>query len=238
MRVRIFQHVPFEGIGSLQQWLERREASVEWTRFFRGDTPPAGAEYDWLIVMGGPMSVSDEKAFPWLAAEKRAILEAIQTGKRVLGICLGAQLVAAALGARVFANGTREIGWHPVSRRSSISSTALSAAIPDASVVFHWHGDTFDIPRGAVGFLSSDACRNQAFQLGDRVLGLQFHLETTAESVRALIEHCGDELVPGTYVQGEAEILAHPRRFAEINRIMADVLDVMAAEAPRGTAAT
>jgi GMP synthase (glutamine-hydrolysing) len=217
------------GTGSIQQWLERRAAAVQWTRFFQGDTPPDGADFDWLIVMGGPMSVSDETAFPWIAPEKLAILGAIQAGKRVLGICLGAQLVAAALGARV-SRGEKEIGWYPVRRRAAGAAGALGAAIPDGSVVFHWHGDTFDIPPGALGFLSSDACANQAFQLGERVLGLQFHLETTVESARALVENCGEELVPGAHLQDAAQILARPRRFIEINRIMGNVLDVMSDE--------
>lgn len=232
MRVRILQHVPFEGIGSLGEWLASREAEVALARLYLGDDVPDPGSYEWLIVMGGPMGVHDEKKYPWLAAEKRSILAAIDAGKRVLGICLGAQLIAAALGARVFRNREKEIGWHPVRRGGTAPRTGLAAAIPDGSVVFHWHADTFDIPRGAFGFLSSDACENQAFHLGERVLGIQFHLETTVESARALVENCAEDLVPGAFVQGRAEILAHPPRFAALRPIMSNVMDVMERAGP------
>ena len=232
MRVSILQHVAFEGIGSLREWLASRKAEVALTRLYLGDTLPDPGCYEWLIVMGGPMGVHDETGFPWLAEEKRSILGAIEGGKRVLGICLGAQLIAAALGARVFRNGEREIGWHPVRRVGEGPRKGLAAAIPDGSVVFHWHADTFDLPPGAVGFLSSNACGNQAFHLGERILGIQFHLETTMESARALVEGCAGDLVPGSFVQSKAEILSHPRRFTALRPIMSRVMDVMEGAGP------
>jgi GMP synthase-like glutamine amidotransferase len=166
------------------------------TRLYEGAPLPRPAELDWLIVMGGPMSVNDENRHSWLRPEKRLISQAIEAGESVLGICLGAQLIASALGARVFPNGCKEIGWFPV-RRSPGSNVELAQLFSEGPEVFHWHGDTFELPSGAVGFLQSEACSNQAFVLGSRVLGLQFHLETTPQGAAALIENSRDEIVPG-----------------------------------------
>ena len=238
MQVRVFQHVPFEGVGTIQAWLSRQAARVTYTRMFQGDpVPEPGArdDTDLLIVMGGPMGVNEEHLHPWLVAEKRAILGAVESGRCVLGICLGAQLIAAALGARVYRNAEKEIGWHEVRRTgttaSGVSPSTLAAAIPNGTVPFHWHSDTFDPPRGAECFLSSEACGNQAFHIGDRVLGLQFHLETTAQSARALMENCGDDLSPGKYVQRPTEILSQPARFSALVPILERMLDILTAAA-------
>ena len=116
MRVHIFQHVSFEGIGSIGAWLDRRRVVPSFTRYDAGGTPPPPRDYDALIVMGGPMSVNDGDRHPWLATETRAIADAMNAGRRVLGVCLGAQLIAHALGCRVFPNATKEIGWAAVHR--------------------------------------------------------------------------------------------------------------------------
>ena len=148
--------------------------------------------------MGGPMSVNEEAVHPWLRPEKRLISQSIEVGKTVLGICLGAQLIASALGARVFPNARKEIGWFPV-RRPTGSVPDLARLFADGIEVFHWHGETFDLPHGAVKFLESDACENQAFSLGSRVLGLQFHLETTHASAASLMENSRHEMLPVRY---------------------------------------
>ncbi len=227
MRVMIFQHVPFEGIGTIGAWLDAHAARVDWTRFHRGDGAPRSIQCDLLIVMGGPMGAHQDESYPWLAGEKRAIREAIEGGARVLGVCLGAQLIAAALGARVFPGREREIGWHPVLHAPGIAGNPFADAVPDGALVFHWHGDTFDLPRGATRLLSSEGCANQAFLLGGAVLGLQFHLETTPELAAALIENCRHDLAPGRFVQDEAQIRGEPRRFADLAPAMGRVLDVL-----------
>lgn len=233
MKAHILQHVPFEGPGSIAGWLEARQAEVGRTRLFQGDPLPDPAAIDLLVVMGGPMSVNDGDRYPWLAGEKRLIREAAECGVAVLGICLGAQLIAGALGARVFPNPVKEIGWFPV---RAVPAPAGSLELPGVCQAFHWHGETFDLPAGAVRLAESDACRNQAFQVGPRVLGLQFHLETTEESARALVEHCRDELVPGTFVQGEEQLLSAPAsRYREANAVMARVLSRLAADGPAPT---
>jgi GMP synthase-like glutamine amidotransferase len=221
----VLQHVPFEGIGSIQKWMEARGMSISTALLFDGALLPLPAELDWLIVMGGPMSVNDESIHPWLRPEKRLIAQAIEAGKMVLGICLGAQLVAAALGARVFPNACKEIGWFPVRRTKGPTDSRLAPLFADELDVFHWHGETFELPRGATRFLESDACENQAFSLGSRVAGLQFHLETTQASAALLIECSRDEIVPSATIQTESEMLSRPERFTAINRLMDSVLE-------------
>ena len=147
MRVHYFQHVPFEGLGSIAGWLESRSARVTSTRFFEDSRLPGVTDIDWLVVLGGPMSANDEETRPWLSVEKRFIAEAVAGEKVVLGICLGAQLIASALGARVYPNPQPEIGWFPIER-----TRPGGLALPARADVFHWHGETFDLPPGALGF--------------------------------------------------------------------------------------
>ena len=228
MRVHILQHVPFEGPGSIADWLGARGASVTRTALYESPVFPAPDEIDWVIAMGGPMSVNDEAELPWLAQEKRFIGDAIERGKTVLGICLGAQLIAAASGARVRPGREREIGWHPVLPARAAAPEGLAALFAPETDVFHWHGETFDLPRGARHLLRSAACDHQAFAIGDRVLGLQFHLETTIASAEALIANCPGDLRPGAYVQTAREMLSTPERFEHINALMTQVLDRLA----------
>jgi GMP synthase-like glutamine amidotransferase len=227
VRVQVLQHVPFEGIGSIQPWMDLNRALVSTTRLFAGETLPLPDDFDWLVVMGGPMSVNDEKAHAWLRPEKRLIAGAVKSGKTVLGICLGAQLIASALGARVYPNASKEIGWFPV-RRTGPVTVEIAHLFPDDIEVFHWHGETFDLPKGATMFLESQACANQAFAVGRKVIGLQFHLETTPQSALAMIENSRDEIVPGPTIQTEQEMMAAPGRFAAINRLMDSVLHCLA----------
>jgi GMP synthase-like glutamine amidotransferase len=227
MKIQVLQHVPFEGIGSIQKWMDRHKAQVTTARLFAGERLPSPDDFDWLIAMGGPMSVNDEAVHSWLRPEKRLIARAVEKGKTVLGVCLGAQLMANALEARVFPNERKEIGWFSV-RAAAGTDSQLARLFPAAAEVFHWHGDTFDLPRGAVRFLESDACANQAFFIGDRVVGLQFHLETTPESALALIANSRAEIVPSPTIQTEQEMLRKPERFAAINRLMDSVLEYLA----------
>lgn len=223
MRAHYLQHVPFEGLGSIEPWLAAAGYELTRTRFHAAEDLPAAKDIDFLVVMGGPMSVNDEDRFPWLVPEKRFIREVIESGKPVLGICLGAQLIANAMGARIFRNPVKEIGWFPI--RAVAAGDGSVFSLPPSATVFHWHGETFDLPAGAVRLAESDGCRNQTFQLGRSVIGLQFHLETTPELAWELISHCRDELVPSPYIQTEEEILAAgPDRYAFINRLMGDIL--------------
>jgi GMP synthase-like glutamine amidotransferase len=200
MKVHWFQHVPFEGLGAIEEWLLARGHTLSCTRFYADEAPPVNSDgFDWLIVMGGPMNVHQDNAHPWLPSEKHLIREAITAGKRVLGICLGAQLIADVLGGRVYPNAEREIGWFPVRAVSAAGSAPF--AFPREAPVFHWHGDTFSLPPGSVWLAESDGCAHQAFAVGTRVLGLQFHPEMTADDISRIIQGCADELTPGRYIQ-------------------------------------
>lgn len=222
LRAHYLQHVPFESPGSVLTWLAARGASVRPCRLFDGDSLPEADDVDLLVVMGGPMSVNDEDVHPWLGLEKQLIRETIDAGRAVLGICLGAQLIASALGSRVFPNAVKEIGWFPV---EAVPQNGDAFRLPALMPVFHWHGETFDMPPGSIRLASSVGCSNQAFQIGGSVLGFQFHLEVTSENVRAMVEAGMAELVPDRFVQSADALLAvTDESCARGNRVMDDAL--------------
>lgn len=223
MKAHIFQHVSFEGLGALEPALRNRGCAIHATRFYADARLPDPAAVDFLVVLGGPMSVNDEAPFPWLVAERKFIRHFLATGKPVLGICLGAQLIASALGARVFPNHEKEIGWFPVTGLQHRNPSAC--CFPESADVFHWHGETFELPPNAVHLARSRACAHQAFQFGTAV-GLQFHLETTPATARALIENARANLVSGPYIQSEANILAvPPEKYAALHGLLEALLD-------------
>lgn len=230
MRAHYLQHVPFEGLGSIAAWLNAQGYMVTSTHFYEANTLPDPNEIDLLIILGGPMSANDEDKLTWLIDEKAFIRACIQQGKRVLGICLGAQLIASALGARVYRNPVKEIGWFPV--QAVPVSHAAVFRFPPLFEAFHWHGETFDLPPGAIHLARSEACENQAFQLGRSVIGLQFHLEMTPEALREIFAHVPKSLSPSKSVQSEAEILAvSDEKYRKINELMSQVLFFLTSQA-------
>ena len=147
-------------------------------------------------------------------------------GKPVLGICLGAQLIANSMGGEVFPNSVKEIGWLPIQAANSANSDVFQ--FPEEIDVFHWHGETFSLPSGAVQIAESKGCKNQAFQLGANVIGLQFHLETTSSSAQAIVDNCRNELVEDEYIQTEKDILSAPQeRYSSINSLMENILEYL-----------
>ncbi len=229
MRVHCLQHEPFEGMGSMEGWVRARGASLRVAHVYRGQPVPAVDDFDWLVILGGGMSVNDEEELGWLKPEKELVRAAIGSGKVVLGICLGAQIIASALGSKVYPNRCREIGWWPVDREAGAEAHPVGRVLPARGDVFHWHGETFDLPAGAIRLARSEACLNQIFAVGERVVGLQCHLETTVESARALVEGLPGDLVPGPFVQAPEELLRDPARFGELNGLMVRVLEALPA---------
>ncbi len=227
MNIHWLQHVPFEGLGCIEPWLIENGHAVSCTRLWAGDRLPDIENIDGLIVMGGPMGVYDEAIYSWLAEEKAFIQQIIAQNKPVLGICLGAQLIAEVLGSRVtrlreqaagnvWKNSQREIGFFPVAGDGKI--------FPEEFTAFHWHGDTFGIPEGAVHLASSAACENQAFIYKDNVLALQFHLETTEQSLLSLYAHCKDEVTCGPFIQTLEKMNPFFPMLGEANVLMRELL--------------
>jgi GMP synthase-like glutamine amidotransferase len=229
MRMHWLQHVDFEGLGSIEGWAREKGVEVSCTRLFAGDILPPPEEFDLLVVMGGPMGVHDQEQHPWLRPEKEFLRQTIVAGKPIIGICLGAQLLALVLGGRVAPNPEKEIGWFPLERAPALPG-GLEDLLPPGPRVFHWHGDSFTLPENAIRLYSSPACANQAFLYGPNILGLQFHLETTPASVAALVGHCREELVDSPWIQKEAEIMTGGAdSFESINKLMAGLLEYLLA---------
>ncbi|HWI54648.1 MAG TPA: type 1 glutamine amidotransferase [Desulfobacteria bacterium] len=226
MRIHYLQHVPFEDLANISVWAEEKGHSVSATKLFSNEALPSMEQFEWLIVMGGPMNIYEEEDYKWLAAEKAFIKEAIQAGKIVLGICLGAQLIADVLGGKVTSNEYKEIGWFPVTKLKEAANSLLGP-LPEEFMAFHWHGDTFKTPPGAIRLAESKACKNQAFQFGDKVLGLQFHLESSGESIERLAAACGNEITDGEFIQKETGLLTCPDYLKSINSCLIRLLDTM-----------
>jgi GMP synthase-like glutamine amidotransferase len=225
MHAHIFQHLSFEGPGTIQPWLINAGYEITFTVFSEKAYFPAIDTVDFLVVMGGSMSVNDEDKFPWLSSEKQYIRDLIATGNPVLGICLGAQLIASSLGAKVYQNIEKEIGWFPV---KGLQTTPANFQFPISFPALHWHGETFDLPEGAVLLASSEACKNQAFQYGKNVLAIQFHPEVNREILENFCFHFKNELVPGKFIQTEDEIFSFiPGKFPELHGIMHNVLSFL-----------
>ncbi|WP_373481734.1 type 1 glutamine amidotransferase [Acetobacterium sp.] len=225
MRIHYLQHVPFENPGSILEWANENQCLVTATHLYDNEKLPELSEFDWLVVMGGPMNIYEEDQYPWLKAEKKFIKAAIESNKVVLGMCLGSQLIANIIGGKVVQNKQKEIGWFPISFSEKAKESPLFAFFPDNPVVFHWHGDTFvELPREANVIAASVACKNQAFVYQQRVFGFQFHLENTLPIIEALIKNCGAEMISGDYVQLPEEVLAHPEYILQDNQWMAAFL--------------
>jgi len=226
MRVHYLQHVSFEGLGYIERWLAENNHIISNTSFFEANYSfPEPEDIDALIILGGPMSVYDESQFPWLQEEKAFITSCILSGKRVLGICLGAQLMASCLGSNVGTSKNKEIGWFPV------FPTDESKDVPwfydlfkNHPTVFHWHGETFDIPQGCLNMLSSGANNNQAFYFNKNIIGLQFHLEATPRTTSLMLENGLEELTENPYIQTEEQIKAGTIAVESGNNIMKAIL--------------
>jgi GMP synthase-like glutamine amidotransferase len=241
VRIQVLQHVAHEGPGAVGAWAAARGHALAVTRFDLGEDAPGPEAFDALVVMGGPMSANDEATYPWMPGEKRLIEATIQEDRRVLGICLGAQILASVLGCIVEAAPEPEIGWYPVRTRATAARSRTFAAMPPEFTPFHWHGETFDLPAGAIHLAETEACPNQAFEIefdggpargGALALGLQFHLEATEGSVRAMLEADGASLACAPGAPRPAALLEDPARWTVLRPLLDDVLDRLTAPHP------
>ena len=242
-RIHHLQHVPFESIGMIKDWMHEHRVQHTATHLYNDEALPDIKDVDCLIVMGGPMSVNDDEEIKWLKAEKEFIKKAIAADKTVIGICLGAQLIANVMGAKVYKNKEKEIGFFPVGQtvianevKQSVEHFVISSAarnlatniteLFDNQTVFHWHGETFDLPENATLIASSEACINQAFLYKENVLGLQFHLEMDESAIERIIENCRAELVESKFIQSEETIRQEMKKHvAEIRKLLFELLD-------------
>jgi GMP synthase-like glutamine amidotransferase len=231
MRALVLQHIAVEGPGTLVPFLEQRGWELETVALYAGAQLPEHARaYQAVIVMGGPMGVYDEAAYPFLRAEHTFLQRAMAQEVPLLGICLGAQLLARALGARVYRNPTKEIGWYPVDLTPAGQADPLFTGVASPVTVFQWHGDAFELPVGAVALASSARCVHQAFRYGDRVYGLLFHLEVTPAMIHSWMTTFQEELVQ---VRGDidperlvADIPRYLERYQQVSaQVFANLLD-------------
>lgn len=194
MRMHFLEHAPYGGGAYVEEWAAGKGLEIGRTRLHLGEPLPSPRDYDALVVTGGPMSADDDFRHPWLAAEKEHIAKAMAQGRHVLGLCLGAQLLARALGARVGRAPRPEVGWHTVRLTPYAACMRYLAEFPREFMALQWHNDTFELPRHAILLAESEACPNQAFALGEQILGLQFHLETTRDSLGRIVSELGTDL--------------------------------------------
>lgn len=227
MKIHYLQHVSFEGPGYITQWLEEHHHAISATRFYEADySLPLIDDIDALIIMGGPMSVYDEEQYPWLKEEKAFITSCIKAQKPVLGICLGAQLIASCLGGTINKASNKEIGWHPVYPSKEYDNTSwfydLFKNMPN---VFHWHGEQFTIPTSAgSNLLNSEGNDNQAFIYRDNIIGLQFHIEVDEPAIRGMIENCASDFDKSLYVQPIEAIMNRNDHIGNAHKIADKIL--------------
>ena len=215
-KVWVIQHHPVENLGRIADALAASALAWQYVRSFAGQPVPKDMKgAGGLIVMGGPMGVYEQDRYPFLRDEIRLIEAALRDGKPLLGVCLGSQLLAAALGAKVRKGPAKEIGWHQVSLLAGARDDRLFGAAPDSFTPLHWHGDVFDLPAGAVALASSEKTPLQAFRYGDNAYGLLFHIEPDAAIVTGLVREFAAELEEGR-VDGAAIIAAANQRIAAI----------------------
>ena len=225
INIHYLQHVSFEDPGYILNWFADKSISVTSTRLYDGSFFPNVEELDGLIIMGGPMGINDEGKYHWLVTEKRFVESAIKHRKVVIGICLGAQIIADVLGAKVYPHLHREIGWFPIKLTDAGRKHKLFEDFPDFCDAFHWHGDTFDIPADAVHIAESEGCKNQAFVYANHVIGLQFHLEIIPEGINRLLRYCASDIVKSPYIQSPTEMTTNTEKCDQANTLISSLLD-------------
>ncbi len=226
MKILFVLHAAFESPGSIAKWAEQQGHATQEVHPYKGEKLPDAEQFDFLVVMGGPQSPIHIEQSPYLYDEIELIKSAIQAKKRVLGVCLGAQLIGEALGAKTEHSPHREIGAYPVELLEAAAADPVFGEFPKKFDVMHWHSDMPGIPKGAVLLAKSAGCPRQAFRYGDRVYGFQCHFELTQVLVKGMIDHCPEDLKPGEYIMSEADLMAVD--YAQINLLLEAILNYMA----------
>ncbi len=214
MKISIIKNAKFEDPGTISEWVELRGHELTIYEAYLNELPELGT-FDFLIILGSPNSVNDD--LPWISEEKRMVKCAIEKGTFVFGICFGAQLIASILGAEIYPSEHKEIGWHPIKCAHNFLQQEIT--------VFHWHGETFSLPKGSDLLASSVVCETQAFAFSDSVLGLQFHLEMNENTIDSLISNCSVELRPGKYIQDVEKLKNRSEYLANCREELFDLLD-------------
>ncbi|MEI5906353.1 type 1 glutamine amidotransferase [Bacillus spongiae] len=223
MRLHYFQHVEYEDLGFIYDWCAENDVQLSKTEFYKEEPIfPDLNKIDGLVVLGGSMSVRDIHQYPWMTKEMSFIQEAIKCQKKIIGICMGAQLIAKALGSTVTQNKYEEIGWHSVDGIGSNKLSTLFRTHP--SPLFQWHSDTFKLPKDSILLAKSDACSNQAFIYNHHVLAMQFHLEFTKEIVTHLLHDEGEPPM-GPFTQSSQQII-HEEYFLQAKELLNKILTV------------
>jgi GMP synthase (glutamine-hydrolysing) len=218
-KIVVLQHHPAENLGVAAEALEAAALAWQYVRVHDGQPIPKESRgAGGLIVMGGPQTVYQLDRYPYLRDEMHLIEDALKANKPVLGICLGSQLVAAALGAKVYRGAQREIGWYPVRLSDAAQDDRLMRGLPGEFVAAHWHSDVFDLPEGAVALASSERTPVQAFRYRDNVYGVLFHAEVTAEILGALVGEFGEGL-KRVGIDGDAIVADAERHLPRLNQI-------------------
>jgi GMP synthase-like glutamine amidotransferase len=225
MRVHYLQHVPYERPGVIEDWTKENGHVLTRTQLYRSPVFPDLADVDFLVVLGGPMGAEDESEYPWLNPEKAYLEEALGNDVPVLGICLGAQIIASVLGSDIYTARYDEIGWFPIQRAEEGKDHPYLRSWPEEFDVFHWHSDTFDLPEGATHLTENSGCENQAFVYNDQALGLQFHVEMRPRDVEYMLEFAGEHDVQGPRVQDDELILEQRKKCERGNVLLKDTLD-------------
>ncbi len=223
MHIHFIQHMPFEHPASIANWAKANNHITSYTKVFEDAAFPSTDTFDMLVIMGGVMGVYEENEYGWMPAAKAFIKKSIEAKKKVLGVCLGAQFIAEALGAKVFPHTIKEIGWLPVEK---VTPHKLTAKLPQTFTTFHWHGDTFTLPVNAVHLFKTEACTQQGFIYNDHVAGLQFHMEVQEDLLNGMTEHERAELIKADYVQTEVEMKNLMQQYInQQQKMMYDLLD-------------
>lgn len=225
LRIHALINYSIADLGTIEEWARKKGHDVQTTFVSEERGFPNVNAFDMLIILGGIMGAYEEEKHPWLKKEKQFILEAVQAKKKILGICLGSQMLADVLGGKAYPHTHQEVGWWEVRFDSKVEKFPLFKGLPKRIKAFQFHGDTFDVPKDAEWLAESDGCKNQAFIYGDRILGLQFHPEFNEEKLREIATLFSDSFTEGTYKQLPEEFLGQEVNMKQAKKFLFKLLD-------------